>query len=131
MQSIKFTIILTSPLVITADGDFSKEAFSGDFSRLLEDKQIELEKKMISTQDNERIKDLRGDLLAVKFAFATPVSLINSLCKDIANEIFQNDRFSPDLRILVEGINDSSVIALLNINAQDLAEKIQEIVTAV
>jgi len=28
---IKFTITLTPPLVITADGDFSKEVFHGEF----------------------------------------------------------------------------------------------------
>ena len=131
MQSTKFTIILTTPLVITADGDFSKEAFAGDLSRLLETRQIGLERKMINVKDNEKIKDLRGDLLAVAFTFTTPVLLINSLCNDIANEIFQNEFCSPQLRILVEGTKDSSVISLSGINTQGLAEKIQEIVTAV
>lgn len=131
MQSTKFTIILTAPLVITADGDFSKEVFSGDFPRLLQARQIGLEKEMISAKDNEKIKDLRGDLLAVAFTFTTPVSSINVLCDEIANEIFQNASFSPNSRILVEGRKDSSVIALSNINAQGLAERIRAIVTAV
>jgi hypothetical protein len=58
---------------------------------------------MISTKDNEKIKELRGDLLAVMFNFVVPVFFVKSLCHDIANEIFQHKSFSPNLRILVEG----------------------------
>ncbi|MGI0487132.1 hypothetical protein ACN4EK_16950 [Pantanalinema rosaneae CENA516] len=131
MKKTKFMIVLTAPLVITADGDHSKEAFAVGFSHLLKGKQIGLERKMISTKDNKKIKDLRGDILAIAFTFTIPVPLINSLCGDIANEIFQNDNFSPKLRILVEGSKDSSVISLSGIDSQELAETIQKIVTAV
>jgi hypothetical protein len=130
MQNTELSIILTMPFVDTAAGITDGEPFSGDsFRHLLEIRKVILERKMISTKDNGKVKELRGDLVAVMFNFVVPDFFIQSLCQDIANEIFQHKSFSPNLKILVESKNSSSIVPLLGINVQELTEKIQEIIT--
>lgn len=136
MQNTEFSITLTSPFVDTASGLIDGEPFSGDsFRHSLTSRKIALDKHMITVSQNEKIKELRGDLLAVKFHFVVPAFLAEPLCKDIVNEIVQHKAFSPKRRILVEGENGSSVIPLgkdgspvVPLSSSELAAKIQEIV---
>lgn len=128
MNNTMFSIVATSPLVDTVSGTTAGDIFSGSFSSSLESRKISLDSKMIGTKDNEKIKELHGDLLAVIFNFTVPNFHISSLCEDIAKEIFQHKYFSPKLRIMVEGKSAYSVISLSGINVQNLAKQIQEIV---
>jgi hypothetical protein len=131
MQNTIFAITVTSPFVDTASGFTDGELFDGEFSRSLESKNIGLVKTMISDQDNDKIKELRGDILAVEFKFSVSKSLINSLCEDIADHIFHHRSFSPKQRILVEGAKGSSVISLSGLSPKALGETIKQIVTNV
>jgi hypothetical protein len=131
MNNTMFSIVATSPLVDTASGETAGDIFSGSFSSSLESRKIGLDSQMIGTKDNEKIKELHGDLLAVIFNFIVPNFHVSSLCEDIAKEILQHKYFSPQLKILVEGKGVYSVISLSSVNIHNIAKQIQEIVITV
>lgn len=129
MQFVKFSITVTSPFVITADGDFSKELFAGDFTTSLPSKNIQMSTRRVSSKDNPKFGQLKGDQFGTEFQFFAPERAIHALCKNIATEILQHESFSPDLRILVDGSKNSSVIGLSGIGGAELAKTISQIVT--
>ena len=136
MQNTTFTLMATSPLVDTASG-VGRGLFDEDFSKSLKAKNIELEINLTTAKDNDKVNQLKGDILADEYKFSVPKSLISSLCEDIADEVFRKKEPSKDfarqtnrqINILVEGEKGSSVISVLDLSAQEIGEAIKQIVT--
>ena len=116
MPKRQFTITVTSPFVDTASGSIDGEIFSGDFRDFLKANNIDLDNKMINSNDYPKLKELRGDLLGVIFTFTVPPIFTTSLCKHISNEIIEclaRHKSIPEdkkYRILVEYETNSSII---------------------
>jgi hypothetical protein len=122
-MNTEFSIIFTPPLVITADGDWNKEPFSGHFP-------YHYQRKMIiggqTFKDKERAKKLKSGEM-VDFSFSVPKGLLDKACDEIAKEIILKGGVSGEL-FLVGGAKGDSVIALSGIDAQQLAVQIREII---
>ncbi|MCX7109001.1 MAG: hypothetical protein WCI11_07800 [Candidatus Methylumidiphilus sp.] len=120
-MTTEFTITVTPPLGITADG--TKEVFDGGFPHKFH-KEIFVGPRKYKVDNQE--KSFGHD--SVAFTFRVQTAELKAICVDIASDIFRFHPFKSGLEILVQGDKHVSVIALSGIDVKQLSERIFDIV---